>query len=93
MTKLLETVLFRNGFEPALALTDQPLAAAIVDLSSGLETALALRRSQPDLPILLISGLPAAGPLPVDGPASFLQKPFTTERMLAALDALLSRGG
>jgi CheY-like chemotaxis protein len=59
---------------------------------NGREFARRLAERWPDVPVLFMSGYPGndvvqRGILDLDAP--FLQKPFTTERLVAALHALL----
>ena len=90
----------RDGDE-GLALHDEdPCALVITDIimpeKEGLETILALRRSDPDLPIIAISGggregypgyLEAAQPF---GANHTLAKPFSQDDLLGVVESCLS---
>ena len=95
---LLERVLARGGYavqlcaSPEAALKAQgPYRLAIVDYSlpgmDGLVLIDRLRRRQPDLPVVLCSGMPMNPPV-LDPPVHFVQKPYRP-RQLAELVALL----
>ncbi|GIL02300.1 MAG: signal transduction histidine kinase [Alphaproteobacteria bacterium] len=85
--------------EEALELVAQiPLVSLVVsDIAmtgsqTGLDMARQMRRSRPDLPILLISGLSTSHPALAEGRAEFalLRKPFGAAAFSAALAALLA---
>jgi two-component system, OmpR family, response regulator len=101
---LLQLTLYRDGFRVLvaasgheallLAVASGQLHVAVVDRRmpdmSGEETAVALRRLSPRLPVLLIAGEPPVGGLP-EGCTEFLQKPFALGNLVSRLRALLSR--
>jgi len=70
------------------------LCDAVMPGMNGGEFARRLSERWPDVPVLFMSGYPGndvvqRGLLDLDAP--FLQKPFTTERLVAAVQALLER--
>ena len=89
---LLERVLARAGFavracaSPAEALADAPVdyGLAIVDFSlpgmDGLALIGELRRRQPDLRVILCSGMPMNTP-DLSPPVAFLQKPYSLRQL------------
>ena len=95
---LLERVLARGGYAVQLCASPEaalqgpgPYCLAIVDYSlpgmDGLTLIDRLRRQQPDLPVILCSGLPMNPPV-LDPPVHFVQKPYRP-RQLAELVAEL----
>ncbi len=78
-------------------MNERPTAwdAVIMDLTmprmSGLEALAILRRRWPELPVVIMSGFSQTGvPTLQDDPATaFLQKPFSTEQLLAVLSAAM----
>jgi two-component system cell cycle sensor histidine kinase/response regulator CckA len=94
------------GGERAVALCSDPerkvdLLIANLRLStpSGIEAALQVRASTPELPLLFVSGTAledwpdrdfAALPALLSGRVSFLLKPFSMEALIAAVEKLLS---
>lgn len=96
-----------NGEEGLAVFADSAFEAAVVDIlmpeKEGLETVQELRRLQPDLAILTISGGPsirfaeAAGDLDflrmarTLGADEALRKPFTRSALLGALESALQR--
>jgi two-component system response regulator FixJ len=63
---------------------------------SGIELLRALRKSRPDIPVIMISGrserLSKDG-LMSQGAADFLPKPFSDTAMVAAIESALARSG
>jgi two-component system, OmpR family, response regulator len=102
---LLQLTLYRDGFRVLvaasgrdallLAVASGQLHVAVVDRRmpgmSGEETAVALRRLSPRLPVLLMAGEPPSGGLP-EGCAEFLQKPFAMAQLVARLRVLIRSG-
>ena len=86
---LLERALESHGFQPAPCsggdIPEVALAAAVIDMSAAGDTAHELRRRHPRLPIIFISGSPAAGNMPVPEPVHFLQKPFLPQQLIDLL--------
>jgi CheY-like chemotaxis protein len=86
----------RRGIElfsqlrPALVITD-----ILMPDMEGIETILALRRGEPELPIIAISGgidpliLSAAGKL---GATATLRKPFSPDELIGLVDGMLGDG-
>jgi len=72
---------------PALVISD-----IVMPDMEGIETILALRREQPEIPIIAISGgsdplyLQAAGKL---GATAMLEKPFSADRLLSLVEGML----
>ena len=56
---------------------------------SGLELAREIRRRQPNLPVVLVTGYAEAAANMEDGKFGLLLKPYTLEALAAALDAEL----
>jgi DNA-binding response OmpR family regulator len=89
-----------EGGEGLRLVMDNDYALVITDLvmpgKEGIETILELRSEYPDLPILAVSGglsVDKTGPLSDAaqlGANATLEKPFTTEGFLAAVNGLLS---
>ncbi len=90
----------RDGDEGLALQNEDPCAVVITDIimpeKEGLETIMALRRSDPDLPIIAISGggregyrgyLEAAKPF---GANHSLAKPFSQDDLLGAVEICLS---
>jgi signal transduction histidine kinase/CheY-like chemotaxis protein len=69
--------------------------AVLLDLSmpgmDGLHVLAEIRRSRPDLPVLLVSGYADRLPPEPDGATRFLAKPFSLETLAAALQESLER--
>jgi DNA-binding response OmpR family regulator len=57
----------------------------------GLEHARLVRAYFPDLPVLCLNALPAAGSFLTRGPLGYLQKPFTVDVMRATVQAALAK--
>jgi two-component system cell cycle sensor histidine kinase/response regulator CckA len=74
-----------------------PLEAVVSDIvmprMNGVELMHALSLSQPDLPVILMSGYASAAltELGIATPCSILPKPFTAERLLAEVNRCIRR--
>lgn len=97
---LLERVLARGGYTVQLCASPEaalqapgPYGLAIVDYSlpgmDGLALVGRLRRQQPDLPVILCSGLPMNPPV-LDPPVHFVQKPYRPRQLVDLVAALIA---
>ncbi len=102
--ELVGKVLERNGYRPLLARNGleavslytanaSNIKVAVFDMimpeMNGFEAISAIRRMNPNLPVLSMSGSMEKPPLPIDATTAFLQKPFTLAEFLPALRTLL----
>jgi DNA-binding NtrC family response regulator len=87
-----------GGAEAVELMKDGPdrFDLALLDLTmpdmSGSETLLAIHEVRPDMPVIIMSGYneaEASGRFPADEPAGFLEKPFSTKGLSAAVEAVL----
>lgn len=89
------TIMARDGLEACHRFTASAgeIKMAVLDTMmpemTGVETAKAIRRLVPGLPILLMSGSRGNSPLPESATALFLRKPFGKPGLLTAVAALL----
>ena len=83
-----------NGRE-ALDTAPDPLDLVVIDGQlgdmHGADVARELRRTRPDLRILVVSGSTPDRAWPTDGPVHFLGKPYTLRALADAVTALLDR--
>ena len=108
---VLSTMLKRAGYRPLTATSSQDALAlvhrhadvidlALLDLHLPAESAAALfdalRALRPDLPVILMSGIPgqvALERLPKDGVKGFLYKPFSPSELTRTIEAVLDPSG
>ncbi|MFO0600659.1 MAG: ATP-binding protein [Myxococcaceae bacterium] len=80
-----------TGREASQLLRDEPIDLMVCDVElageSGLDVVRAARALRPQLRVVLVSGLPEPAAEALPHPVLFLQKPFTTEGLDAALAA------
>jgi CheY-like chemotaxis protein len=90
-----------NGKEAAEVFREHSRAISVIVLDvqmpvmGGEETLAALQEINPDVPVILSSGFDeaeAGEKFSDPRPALFLQKPYTAERLLAAISAVLTDG-
>jgi CheY-like chemotaxis protein len=93
--RLLVVLIERLGHE-ALVLDPDVVVPPRADLllvepesTIGLEHARLVRTYFPDLPVLCMNALPAAGSFLTQGPLGYLQKPFTVDVMRTTVQAAL----
>jgi phosphotransferase system HPr (HPr) family protein len=101
---LIGKVLERNGYRPLLARNGleavslytanaSNIKVAVFDMimpeMNGFEAISAIRRMNPNLPVLSMSGSMEKPPLPIDATTAFLRKPFSLAEFLPALRTLL----
>lgn len=93
------TVTVRSGLEAMAFLSANrgAVAATIIDQNisemNGLDVLSCIRRINPDLPVLIISGSFESFPVATDGPTAFLRKPFGRPELIPVLRTLLEGGG
>ncbi len=108
---VLSTMLKRAGYRPLTATSSQDALAlfhrhadtidlALLDFHLPAESTAelfdALRALRPDLPVILMSGVPgqvALERLPKDGVKGFLYKPFTPSELTRTIEAVLEPSG
>ena len=93
--RLLVVLIERLGHE-AIVLEPDVVVPPRADLllvepesTTGLEHARLVRAYFPDLPVLCLNALPAAGSFLTRGPLGYLQKPFTVDVMRATVQHAL----
>jgi two-component system cell cycle sensor histidine kinase/response regulator CckA len=79
----------RSGSSIAAVLTDMKMP-----IMDGLATTRALKRIDPNVKVIITSGLGDSTDIPSEGgvPYEFLSKPYTAEKLLAAVGRVLSKG-
>ena len=75
-----------NGRSVDIVLSDIMMPGGV----SGLELAREIRRRQPDLPVVLVTGYAEAAASMEDGKFGLLLKPYTLEALAEALSAELN---
>jgi phosphotransferase system HPr (HPr) family protein len=89
------TIVARNGLDAIALFIAQPkdIKAAVLDMimpeMNGWEALRAIRRMNPSLPVLAMSGSMEASPCPDDATTVFLRKPFGAAELLSTLRALM----
>lgn len=89
------TVVARNGLEAIALFTARldEIKAVVLEMimpkMNGLDVMSAIRRMNPNLPVLAMSGSMETSPVPRDAVTTFLRKPFSGAEFLPALRTLL----